>query len=163
MSISDHILVLSTLNTREITASFCQHLFDNYEIEDAEVVVGQERVTVERQRMSIDTLRYYSPERLKQISRDILGFDPNIMIAIYYAKPLLDIEELRNQILRGVAELIKTLKCSLAVTCQDIYVLNYSADTLMLLEHSHLKYWTDARLRLFADIPYEFKVKRHRG
>ena len=99
------------------------------------------------------------PNRSSRDSAIFLGFDPNIMIAIDYHNPSPDIEELRNEVLRGVAGLIKTLNCSLALTYQDPYVLKYHADTLMLMENPHLKYWTEARLRSFADIPYKFKIK----
>ena len=157
MSIEDSIIALSTHSPREIIASYCQHLYDDFEIEEAGGLVYQERVTVERQLMSIDAYRYYSPEPIKQIQRDIIGFDPNLMIAIFYHNPSLEIEELRNEVLRGAAGLIETINCSLAVSFQDTDVLNYHADTLMLLENPRLKYWTEDRLLLFGDIPYKFK------
>ena len=159
MSVEDQILVLSTHSPREIIASYCQHLFDDFEIEYIGGVVGSERVTVARQLMSIDALRIYPPELIKQIKREILGFVPNLMIAIFYHNPSLEIEELRNEVLRGAAGLIETINCSLAVSFQDTDVLNYHADRLMLLENPHFNYWTEARLRLFADIPYKFKIK----
>lgn len=157
MSISDYISVLSTHSPREIIASYCQHLYEDFEIEEAGGLLYQERVTVERQLMSIDAYRYYSPEPIKQIKRDILGFVPNLMIAIFYHNPSLEIEELRNEVLRGAAGLIKTIHCSLAVSFQDTDVLNYHADRLMLMENLHVKYWTKDRLLLFEDIPYKFK------
>ena len=157
MSIEDSIFVKSSCNTREIAASYCQHLFCDFEIEKVEGVVGQERVTVEKEKMSIDTFRYYSPEPIKQIKRDKIGYDPNIVIAIYYVKPLLEIEELRNEVLRGAAGLIKTIYCSLAVSFQDTYVLNYHDGILILEEYPHFKCWSQERLRLFADIPYKLK------
>ena len=157
MSISDRIFVLSTHSPREIAASYCQLLYDDYEIEEAGGLVYQERVTVERQRISIDAFRYYSPERIKQIKLDTLGFDPNMMIAIVYQNPSLEIEEHRNEVLRGAAGLIKTINCSLAVSFEDMYVLSYNEGVLMLMENPHLKYWTEDRLLLFAGIPYKFK------
>ena len=157
MSIEDSIFVLSTHSPREIAASYCQLLYDDYEIKEAGGLLHQERVTVERQRISIDALRYYSPERIKQVKLDTLGFDPNLMIAIFYVKPLLEIEEHRNDILRGAAGLIKTVNCSLAVSFEDMYVLSYHEGVLMLMENPHLKYWTEDRLLLFAGIPYKFK------
>ena len=159
MSISDHIFVLSTHSPREIAASYCQLLYDDYEIKEAGGLVYQERVTVERQRISIDAFRYYSPELIKQIKLDTLGFDPNLMISIFYHNPSLEIVELRNEVLRGAAGLIKTINCSLAVSFEDMYVLNYHEGVLMLMENPHFKYWTEERLRLFADIPYKFKSK----
>ena len=159
MSISDYIYALSTHSPREIAASYCQLLYDNYEIDEAGGLVYQERVTVERQRISIDAFRYYSPEPIKQIKLDTLGFDPNLMIAIIYHNPSLEIEELRNEVLRGAAGLIKTINCSLAVSFADMYVLSYHEGELMIIQNPHFKYWTEERLRLFADIPYKFKIK----
>ncbi|MYD09852.1 MAG: hypothetical protein F4X02_07380 [Chloroflexi bacterium] len=156
MSIEDSIFVMSAHNTREVTASYCQHLFDDFEIEEVEVVVGQERVSVVKPLMSIDTFRYFPPELIKQIMHDKVGFDPNIMIAIYYRKPTPCIEALRNDVLRGVAGLIKTINCSLAVSFTDMYVLSYHDGELMIMENPHFKFWTEERLRLFADIPYKF-------
>lgn len=161
MSIEDSIFVMSAHNTREVTASYCQHLFDDFEIEEVEVVVGQERVSVVKQQMSIDTFRYFPPELIKQIMHDKVGFDPNIMIAIYYRKPTPCIEALRNDVLRGVAGLIKTTNYSVSVNFEDPsrYVLNYHGGALTLVEDPHWKCWTEERLRLFADIPYKFKIK----
>ena len=156
MSIEDSIFVMSAHNTREVTASYCQHLFDDFEIEEVEVVVGQERVSVVKPLMSIDTFRYSPPELIKQIMHDKVGFDPNIMIAIFYHNPSLKIEELRNEVLRGAAGLIKTINCSLAVSFTDMYVLSYHDGELMIMENPHFKFWTEERLRLFADIPYKF-------
>ena len=159
MSIEDSIFIMSSHNTREISASYCQHLFEDYEIEEIEGVVGQERVTVVKQRMSIDTFRYLPPEMIKQIMHDTVGFDPNIMIAIYYSRPALDVEALRNDVLKGVVGLIKTVNCSLSVNFEDPsrYVLNYHAGVLTLLEDPYWKCWTEDRLHLFEDIPYKFK------
>ena len=157
MSISDHILLVSEHSPREIAASYCQHIYDDFEIEYIEGVAGQERVTVEKPRMSIDAYRFYSPEPIRQFKIDTIGFDPNLMIAIFYQKPTLDIEELRNEVLRGAAGLIKAVNCSLVVSFQDTDVLNYHAGALMLLEDPHIKYWTEERLRLFSDIPYKFE------
>lgn len=158
MSIADGIFLMSTHNTREIAARFCQPLFDDHTIEEVETF-GQERVSVVKKHMSIDTLRYSPPEMIKQIKRDIVGFDPNIMISVYYRKPVLDIEALRDDVLTGVVGLIKTTTCSVSVNFEDPsrYVLNYHAGILILMEDPHWKCWTKERLRLFADIPYKLK------
>ena len=162
MSIEDHILLMSSQSPREIAASYCQHLYDHFEIKCVGGIAYQERVTVEKPLMSIDALRYYSPEPIRQRQRVKFGFDPNIMIAIFYTNPSLEIEALRNDVLRGLAGFIRTVNCDLAVAFQDDYVLNYHAGVLTLMEYPHIEWWSQERLSLFADFPYELKVQMTR-
>jgi len=155
MSYNDGILIQSTHEAPEITENFCRQIFDDYEIKIMERL-GEKKTTVYKNHISIDTFLYNPPDFMKQIARDDYGFVPNFMMSIFYSKVIRDIQPLQDVILKGVVGLIKTTDYSIVLEFEDPTgeMLIYHASELTLLNDSR---WTEERLLLFKDLPYQFK------
>ena len=164
MSYNDTIRLKSTREVPEIAASFCQHIFDDFVIEVGGDV-GNRRATVDKGPFSIITKRSNLPEHIKQMEMDDYGFIPNIRMPIFYSKSDAiwvenngewDIPPLRDAILKGVVGLIKKTDDSMVFRLDnpEREVLIRHAGELTLLEDP---FWTEDRLLLFEDIPYNIE------
>jgi len=167
----DHIYVDSVHEVPQIIASYCRHLFDDHETKIDEgltaVAPREIRATVERDAFEIRAVRRdpFKWSLKWKKGEDRYPFVPNCHVDLHYRKGrgiqqpknAAYIVPARDDMLKGVAGLIKTTDYSLVVEFSDPKrdVLMYHAGELTLFEDSC---WTEERLDLFDGIPYKFST-----
>ncbi len=169
MSFCDAIDLLTERHAPEALAIVCQHTFRDFDTQAAEVISNRD-TTVNMYPYSIDAKHFnhpdFVPDFVRRISMADFGFIPNLTIPIFYSKAeqvwvnhngQRDIPQLRDVILRGVVGTLKAIEDSLVLRLDnpERHVLIRHAGKLTLMED---RFWTEDRLRLFQDIPYEFKT-----
>ena len=167
----DCVDIKSLHDAPQITAKFCRHIFDNFDVKIGDVS-GKKYGGVERGILEIDTfasdpLQYLSFQPKYQSKWTRHGYKypflPNYSMSIHYRRgrgiPLkrngaYNVPA-RDVTLKGVAGLIKTTDYSFVVEFSDPTrdVLIYHDGELTLFQDSC---WTEERLRLFDGIPYKF-------
>ncbi len=163
MSVTDAIRIKTANDAPTIASNFCRQIFDDYEIK-TQVRYGEINCLVEVHPFSID-FKPYRPARVAWAEYDIdnFGFVPNFQIVIFYSRSAqnwiqnnggYDIPPLRNPVLKAVLGLIKSTDYSLILRLdeREREVLIRHDGKLTLLDDP---FWTEDRLRSFADIPYE--------
>ena len=163
MSVTDALQIRTADDTPKIASNFCKHIFEDFEIKTQEYY-GQEYCLVEEYPFSIDFKRF-RPAIVPWAELDIdsFGFIPNRTVPIFYSRKAQhwikcnggwDIPPLRNVVLKAVLGLIISTDYSLILKLDEPEreVLIRHAGKLTLLDDS---FWTEERLRSFADIPYE--------
>ncbi len=165
MSFCDAINLRTVLEAPEALAIVCQHTFRDFDTQAAEVISNR-YTTVNMYPYSIDANYVNPPDFIGRIRMADFGFIPNLAIPIFYSKAeqvwvnhngQRDIPQLRDVILRGVVGTLKAIEDSLVLRLDnpERHVLIRHAGKLTLIED---RFWTEDRLRLFQDIPYEFKT-----
>ncbi len=163
MSVNDAIRIETSDDAPKIASNFCRHIFDEYEIKTQEYD-GRSQCLVEVYPFSIDFKPSY-PAIVTWAEHyiDGFGFIPNYTMPIFYSRSAqnwiqinggYDIPPLRNVVLKGVLGLIKATDYNLILKLDEPEreVLIRHDGKLTLLDDT---FWTEERLRQFADIPYE--------
>ena len=160
----DYLYLRATHDAPQVAASFCQHIYEDYEIEISEASSGTS-ANVEMDGLSINVAPWeFDPQlplRYQGGVDDRYGFLPNTSMYVLYKKKFWrkDGERdtpLRDVILHGTMGLIRRMDYSLVLKLDSPsrIVLAYHDSELSLFEDI---FWSDDRLLLFKDIPYRFK------
>lgn len=163
MSVTDAIRIRTTDDAPKIASNFCQQIFGEYEIKTREYN-GRIKCLVDVYPFSIDFKPYFPAiVTWAEHYTDIFGFIPNFDIPIFYRRSAqnwiqinggFDIPPLGNVILKAVLGLLKSTDYSLILELDEPEreALIRHEGKLTLLDDF---FWTQERLRSFADIPYE--------
>lgn len=163
MSVTDAIRIRTADDVSTIAANFCKPIFKDYEIKTW-LLYDQLRYSVDKYPFSIDVM----PSRPAIVSWaehyiDDFGFIQNFSMPIFYSRKAQDwiqvnggwdMPVLRNVVLQAVLEMIKSTDYSLVLELDEPereVLIRHDGKLTLLDDH----FWTEERLRSFADIPYE--------